>query len=455
MPRGEAADSGLSAVPDLRVLGFALGVMLLTGVLFGVLPALQSSRTDIAPTLKDTAGSVIGGNVLIRKLLAGMQVALSLVLLVGAGLFIRTLHNLQKVGPGFPTNRLLSFTVDPSLSGYSDERTRAFDMRLPSILEAIPGVESVGLSSVPILQGSSWQNPVIAEGSAMKPVEDQPLLDQASPDLFATLGLPILQGRDFTLQDSRKNGHAIINQTFAREYFPGRDPIGLHIGFADFELPTPSKPDIEVIAVIRDSKYRNLRETVQPQAYLSYLEGSHFRGVTVYVRTRLDPRQLIDPVRNAMQRFDPNVPVVDLQTMDEQIGQSLRTERLVASLSAVFGGLATLLAVIGLYGVMAYAVMQRTREMGIRMALGALRRDVVGMVMREVLLLIGAGLLAGGTLALALTNLVRSQLFGLEPHDPATLIASALALFVAAGLAGFIPALRASRIDPMTALRHE
>jgi predicted permease len=455
MPAGEAADSGISAVPDLRVLAFALCVMLLTGVLFGILPALQSSRTEIAPTLKDTAGAVIGGNMLVRKLLAGMQVALSLILLVGAGLFVRTLRNLEKAGPGFPADHLLSFTVDPSLSGYADDRTRAFDMKLPAALEAIPGVESAGLSSVPILQGSAWQNPVVAEGSAMKPVEDQPLLDQASPNLFATLGLPILEGRDFTLQDSGKNGHAIVNETFAREYFPGRNPIGLHIGFADFELPAQSKPDIEVIGVIRDAKFRNLREVVQPQAYLSYLEGSHFRGVTVYVRTRLDPRQLINPVRNAMQRFDPNVPVVDLRTMDEQIGESLRTERLVASLSAVFGGLATLLAVIGLYGVMTYAVMRRTREMGIRMALGALRRDVVGMVMREVLLLIGAGLIAGGALALALTNLVRSQLFGLEPRDPLTLVASALALIVAAGLAGLIPALRASRVNPTTALRHE
>jgi predicted permease len=457
LPAGEAADFAVTAIPDLRVLAFALCIMLMTGVAFGLLPAMQSAHTEIAPTLKDTGGAVIRGGMLARKLLVCTQVALSLVLLVGAALFVQTLQNLKNQGPGYPTDHLLSFSVDPSLSGYSDARTRLFDEQLRTMLTAAPGIESVGLSSVPLLQGSAWQNAVSAEGSELKPIQDQPFLDQVSPELFTTLGVPILAGRDFTLRDegTSRDGQAVISETFAREYFPGRNPIGLHIGLVDFESPTLSRPSTEVIGVVKDTKFRDLREPTTPQAYLSYLEGSHYRGITVYVRTRLDPRQMIDPVREWVRRFDPNVPVVDLEVMDDKIGTSLRTERLVASLSAVFGGLATLLAVIGLYGVMAYAVARRTREMGIRMALGATRGNVVRLVMREVSILVIAGLVAGASLALASVNLIRSQLFGLNPHDPRTLIGAAFSLAIAASIAGFIPALRASSVNPTTALRQE
>jgi predicted permease len=457
LPAGEAADFAVTAVPDLRVLGFGLCVMLLTGVAFGMLPAIQSAHTEIAPTLKDTGGAVIRGSILARKLLVCTQVGLSLLLLVGAGLFVRTLRNLRNQGPGFPADHLLSFSVDPSLSGYSDERTRLFDEQLRTMLTSAPGIESVGLSSVPLLQGSAWKNAISAEGSEPKPIQDQPFLDQVSPGLFRTLGIPILAGRDFTLQDAGANGggQAMINETFAREYFPGRNPIGLHIGLVDFESLTRSKPNTEVIGVVKDTKFRDLREPTTPQAYFSYLEGSHFRGISVYVRTRSDPRQMMDRIRELMRQFDPNVPIVDLQIMDDQLDASLRTERLVASLSAVFGGLATLLAVIGLYGVMAYAVARRTREMGIRMALGATRGNVVGLVMREVSILVIAGLVAGASLALASANLIRSQLFGLNPHDPWTLIGAAFSLAIAAGIAGFIPALRASSVDPTSALRQE
>jgi ABC-type antimicrobial peptide transport system permease subunit len=217
----------------------------------------------------------------------------------------------------------------------------------------------------------------------------------------------------------------------------------------------PVSPDIEVIGVIPDRKYRDLRETPPAQAYFPYFQDAHFRFMNIYLRTQADPRQIEDELRERMRQFDPHVPLVGLQTMNEQIGFSLRTERLVASLSAIFGGLATLLAVIGLYGVTAYTVMRRTREIGIRMALGAMPIDVIAMVMLEVFILIGAGLATGFSLALVLANLVRSQLFGLSPRDPLTFLGSAIVLTVAAGLAGFLPALRASSLNATSALRHE
>jgi predicted permease len=453
MPVDAAAEFVVSPIPDGRVLVFVAGVMLLTSLAFGLLPAVRGSRTEITLSLKDRSGALSTGGISVRRTLVGVQVALSLLLLVGAGLFVRTLRNLESLGPGFPTDHLLTFRIDPSLNGYSDEQTKSFYQRLNVNLQTMPGITSVGFSSMPLLQGYAWQNAVLGKDFEGAPIEEQPVLSEVGPDYFATLGIPIVAGREFTAQDVGPAKYAVINESFAREYFPGRDPIGQRFGLVDDMEPVT--PDTEVIGVIPDRKYRDLRETPPAQAYFPYLEGVHFRFMNVYLRTQVDPRQMEDELRERMRQFDPHVPVVGLQTMNEQIGFSLRTERLVASLSGVFGGLATLLAVIGLYGVMAYAVMRRTREIGIRIALGALRSNVIGMVMREVLMLIGTGLLFGAVLALSLTGLVCSQLFELDPHDPWTLIGAALILTVAAGLAGFIPALRASRVDPMIALRHE
>jgi predicted permease len=453
MPVDAAAEFVVSPIPDGRVLVFVAGAMLLTSLAFGLLPAVRGSRTEITLSLKDRSGALSTGGISVRRTLVGVQVALSLLLLIGAGLFVRTLRNLESLGPGFPTDHLLTFRIDPSLNGYSNEQTKSFYQRLNVNLQTMPGITSVGFSSMPLLQGYAWQNAVLGKDFEGAPIEEQPVLSEVGPDYFATLGIPIVAGREFTAQDVGPAKYAVINESFAREYFPGRDPIGQRFGLVDDMEPVT--PDTEVIGVIPDRKYRDLRETPPAQAYFPYLEGVHFRFMNVYLRTQVDPRQMEDELRERMRQFDPHVPVVGLQTMNEQIGFSLRTERLVASLSGVFGGLATLLAVIGLYGVMAYAVMRRTREIGIRIALGALRSNVIGMVMREVLMLIGTGLLFGGVLALSLTGLVRSQLFGLDPHDPWTLIGAALILTVAAGLAGFIPALRASRVDPMIALWHE
>jgi predicted permease len=454
-PIDAAGDFPISPVPDMRVLLFAFSMMLLTVLVFGLAPAIQSSQADVAPNLKDRAGSGAGRDqVLLRKVLVSGQMALALLLLIGATLFLRTLANLQNSGPGYSTEHLMAFTIDPSLNGYVDDRAKDFFRRLNDDLQALPGISSVGLSTMPMLQGLGWSNPVIAEGYSADPGQEQlPICDMISPKLFATLGVPIVAGRDFTVLDTRPV--AIINETLARKYFAGRNPVGLHIGLVDDRTATPDTPNLEVIGVVKDLKFKNLRDPAPPQAYFPYWHDEKARFMTFYLRTRVDPQQVIQEVRDRVRQLDPNIPVVDLRTIDEQIGLSLKTERLVASLSGAFGALATALAVIGLYGVMAYIVARRRREIGIRVALGALQGDVIWMVMRQVVLLSGAGLAIGALLAFALSSLIRTQLYGLQPHDPSTFVSAGLVLSAAAGMAGLIPSWRASRVDPMHALRHD
>jgi predicted permease len=429
-------------------------MLLVTAIAFGLMPPLRGSRTEIAPALRERSGTESAASVPLRRLFVVVQMALSLLLLVGAGLFVRTLQNLRAQGLDFRTDHLLEFTLDPSLNGYSNEQTALFYQRLNENLRAMPGVSSVGLSSMALFKGPAWQNAVIGDHSSGAPQQGQPVLDEVGPNYFSTLGIPLLEGREFTDQDRGPQRYAVVNQSFAKRYLPPGDPIGQRFGLVDDRNPT-SRADIQVVGVIPDTKYRNLRETPPPQAYFPYFQGASFRFMNVYLRTHGDPRALERQIQERMRQFDPHVPVVGLQSMDDQIGASLRTERLVASLSAVFGALALLLAVVGLYGVMAYTVTRRTREMAIRMALGATRSKIIGMVMREASAMVLMGLSFGTALALALADFIRNQLFGLNPHDPRTLAVASCALAAAAGMAGLIPALRASSANPTSALRPE
>jgi predicted permease len=463
------ADSGglnISTAPDSRILLFTLGVTVITGVIFGLVPAVQTTKPDVGRTLKDQAGAVVGGgHGGLRKTLVVAQVALSLLLLIGAGLFLRSLDNLSTLGPGFPADRLVGFNIDPSLNGYTPERAKIFYQQLTAGLNSIPGVKSVGLAAVRILEDNEWDSGLTVEGYNPARPDDhaQPFMNMISPNYFATLGVPVISGRDFTLGDNRqvKNGPnaddwtptaVIINQKFARRYFAAQNPIGRHLGFG---TDPGARTDMEIIGVVKDIKYTSLRDDIPEQAFIPYL-GSHFVGnMTVYLRATLDPDQLMPAVRAKVRDLDPVLPVYGMRTTEVQISNSLTTERMIASLSTVFGFLATLLATIGLYGVMAYAVAQRRREIGIRMALGADRRKVIWMVMREVLLLVTVGVAVGVPAALALMRAVRTQLYGLTAHDPLTLALATTGLVSVACAAGYLPALRASHLDPMVALRYE
>ena len=458
----------ISAVPDFRILLFTLAVSVVTGVIFGLAPALQSTRPDVGQTLKDQAGAVVGGgHGRLRNVLVVTQVALSLLLLIGAGLFLRSLKNLSNLGTGFPAERLVGFNIDPSLNGYTPQQLNGFYQQLTDSLGAIPGVKSVAVASMRIMENNEWDSGLTAEGYSPTKADDHPqaYMNQIGPGYFATLGVPIVAGRDFRLTDNHviKRADAtddfdttpttvIINEKFAQRFFAGHNPVGMHLGFG---TDPGTHTDMEIIGVVKDIKYTNLRDEIPIQAYVPYMNSPYLGGMTIYVRTAGEANQLMSSVRARMRELDANVPIYKMRTMEEQISNSLATERMIASLSTVFGFVATVLAIIGLYGVMSYSVAQRTREIGIRMALGAEQGKVIGMVMREVVTLIAIGIGVGVPAALVLTRVVKSQLYGLEAHDPWTLGLATGLLAMVACAAGYLPALRASRVDPMKALRYE
>jgi predicted permease len=461
----------ISAAADWRILAFTLGVVAITALLSALVPAFQSTRPMLAPTLKEGATSVLGGGPSrLRKTLVVVQVALSLVLLVGAGLFVRSLSQLLSVEPGFNVAHVVSFSVDLERNGYKELRTKQFAKDLMRRLEETPGVQSAAFAAFALLEGGGWGMPVTVEGYEPKPgARRGSWLNQVSPGFFRTMELPLVAGRAFTARDeittrnlSGENGGtwvwpfrvAVVNETFVKRYLGGRNPLGVRIGLGDDPgTPTP----IEIVGIAADSKYAGIREDSAdaPQVFFPALEHDGVSELTAYVRTARDPQETIAAIRRIVRQLDPTLPVFRVRTLEEQVARSLTNERLFASLSTVFAVLATLLASVGLYGVMAFAVTRRTREIGIRIALGALSAHIAGRILREAGVLVIIGLGAGLGVAWWLTRFIESQLYGVTPHDPWTLAACAIVLAAIAALAAWVPARRAARTDPIVALRSE
>jgi predicted permease len=443
----------IRATPDLRILGFTFVLTLVTGIVFGLLPALRASRPDPWTTLKDTAGAVAGtgGSLFLRKGLVAAQVALSFLLLFGAGLFVQSLQNLKSTNTGVDLENLVTFQLSPALSGYDDARGTQFFREVLDRLRSAPGIKTAAMAGVAILSGDEWDSTMSVEGHKAADGEDmQAFMNALSPGYFEAMRIPVREGRDFTNLDvSRDSKVAIVNQKFAEHFFKGKSAIGRHIGWGN---SPETKLDIEIIGVVANSLYEGPREGVHRQVFTP--KYGHGTGV-FYVRTNVASSTAYAAIRQEVKQVDATIPIYAIKTLESQLDETLMSDRLVAMLSAGFGFLATLLASIGLYGVMAFVVARRRKELGIRMALGARPGTVLWLVMREVLLLLSIGLAIGIPAALGLGQLVANQLYGIQPRDPWIAVSTVLLLASVSAAAGLIPAHRASRINPILALRYE
>ncbi|MGA2739353.1 MAG: ABC transporter permease [Bryobacteraceae bacterium] len=460
----------LSVTPDPRVLGFTAAISLLTGILFGLSPAQRAVRADLTQSLKESGTRLPGASQArgrmrlgLGKTLVIVQVGLSLLLLVGAGLFVRTLINLEQVNPGFDQHNLLLFGIDPTQDGHTGQRLVSFYRELTRRISALPGVLSASASSNTLVGGGG--NAVMTHilGYTPKPAENEKgflaAIDTVGPGFLETMHLPLVLGRSITEGDTEAAPKvAVVNENFARNYLGNGNPIGRQFSPGD-----PKATPIEVVGVVRDAKFFDLREEIPPTIYLPYLQtlsghdavlgalgAMHFE-----VRTASDPTAIASAVRRVAQSMDPNLALYDVRTQTDQIDQTLLKEHLFARLTGFFGILATALACIGVYGIMAFATTGRTREIGIRMALGASRGEILGMVLRETFMLLAIGITAGILVALVASRLISTLLYGLRPTDPLTVAGAALLMLAAAAVAAYVPARRATKVDPMVALRYE
>jgi len=444
---------------DLRVdpivMLFAAALAMGTGLLFGLFPALHSTRPDVISSLKGTSGQPSGARsaARFRTSLATAQIALSMALLVSAGLFTRSLFNVSRVDLGLKADHVIMFQVSPALNGYKAEQSRQLFERVEDEIGALPGVTGVTSSTVPLLSGSNWGNNVSVEGFKAGPDTDtNSRFNVVGPGYFATLGIPLLAGRDFTRGDALTAPKvAVVNEAFAKKFNLGRDAVGKHMGREGGNSPLT----MEIVGLVKNAKYSDVKREIPPLFFQPYRQDETVGGITFYVRTEGDPAAFMTDIPKVLARLDANLPVERLRTVPQQVRENVFLDRFISVLSASFACLATLLAAVGLYGVLAYTVSQRTREIGLRMALGAAPSRVRAMVMRQVGVMVVVGGAIGLGAAIGLGRLAQSLLFELQGSDPAVLAAAAVSLSLVALAAGFIPAHRASQVDPMSALRYE
>jgi len=440
---------------DARILFFAMAVSLLVTLAFSVAPALQFLRPRLAEALRQSAGTASKKSQLFRKVAVGLQIALTVLLLGGAGLFLRTLTHLRGQNIGFETAHMVTFQVDPTLSGYGDDRTAQVEAGVLEAVRTIPGVLKAAGTTDPEMAGDSNNSNFTVQGHVAPEDEDMDFeVPRIMPDYFATLHQPLLAGREFTVADVKDSPLvAVVNLTFAKRFYGSpQNALGRLIAEGG---GNQIKLDTTIVGVVGDTKHQNMREVPRGTVYRPYLQAKHPGGLTMYAVTSLEPESIESEIRERIHRYDPKLVVDGLRTMERQLDLSVSLERTMATLAMSFSGLALLMTAVGLYGVLAFATAQRTREIGVRMALGAQRSSVVMLVMREMALTAIIGVAVALPAAFGLSRLLRSQLYGVQPGDPLTLLACVLISALMVTLAAAIPARRAASVDPMKALRSE
>ena len=443
-----------AALADWRVLAFVIGVTALTGIVFGIAPALRATSVNVSDALKQTGRSVTGSRSALGKSLLVVQVAVSLMLLIGAGLFLRTLHNLRQVDVGFNPQNLLLFRINPTLNRYDETRRIAMYNQLLDRIASVPGVRGVALSNPALLSGSVNDTSIYVRGRVY-PTGQRDLNNNinrlvTSTNFFEMMEIPVVLGRGFSPRDNETAPKVVvINEAAAKKYFPNENPVGQRFGSSLEDIS-----QLEVVGVLRDTKYNSVRDPAPPTMYVPYLQA-RVGSAVIEVRTAGDPVTVTGGVREAVRQIEPNLPMMDVSTQLEQVERRFAQEKIFAQAYTLFGGLALLVASIGLFGLMSYAVSRRTNEIGIRMALGAQRGVVMRQVLVESMILVAIGVIIGIGGALGAGQFVSTLLFGLAPTDVITIVVATAVMIAVSALAAFLPARRASRVDPMVALRYD